>query len=247
MTDDHERVQEILAAAALHALDKEQQAEAQDVLSVHLPECTECRRAQDDFEQVVAELALATPPRHPPRLLGTRLRREVRKGHRPTRMPIAMAAVAVALVAGLGVWNTHLATRVSRAEHRQAATQANTAELIYAVSHPQSRVVSFDAPSAGAGSTAASAAQIAATYVPGRAVMYLFGSMPEPADGNVYQVWLGRSGSYSSAGTFVPESEGLVFVRIPVDATSYDTVMVTEEPVRGSTAPSERQVVSATL
>ena len=242
MSDKHELVQEYLAGAALHALDAGEQAEAEVLLAEHLPRCPDCSRAKDEFDQTVAELALAAPAKHPPRLLGTRLRKDIRKGHRPAWTPVAMVAAAVAVVVGLSAWNAHLSSRMSRAEARQAATQANTADLIYAVSHPESRVVPFD-PAGEKGQRT----QVAATYVPGRRVLYLFGSMPLPSSGHVYQVWLGKSGVFSNEGTFVPQDRGLVFVRIAVDPSGYDTVLVTEEPARGSQVPSEHRVVAATI
>ncbi|HEY1330453.1 MAG TPA: anti-sigma factor [Actinomycetota bacterium] len=241
MSDEHERVQETLAGMALHALDADEMAEARALLAAHLPTCAECSRARDEFSSLVAELALAAPPRRPPRTLGTRLRREVRHEGRRLRVPLVAAAVAVAVVAGLGAWNAHLSSRVSRAEQRQAATQADTVELINAVSHPESRVVPMTADGTRPG------AQVAATYVPGRALLYVFGSLPPPPRGHVYQVWVGRSGVFSSAGTFVPADAGTVLVRLSIDPSTYDTVLVTEEPAHGSSAPSQSQVATASL
>jgi hypothetical protein len=241
MTTEHERALEVLAGAALHALDERQLAEDQALLSTHLPLCLECRRAQTGFEQLIGELALAAAPRRPPRMLRSRLRREQKKRGGSRRAPVAAAAVAVALIAGMATWNAHLTSRVSRAEHRQAASLENAAELIYTVSHPKSKVVPLSEP------PGLQQAQIAAAYVPGGKIIYLFGSMASPHAHHVYEVWLGSRGKFSSGGTFVPQERGLVFVRISADGSGYDTVLVTEEPGEGSDTPSDAKVMTASL
>lgn len=237
---DHESVQEILAGHALHALSPSEEAGADALIAGHLPECHDCRTALAELEFVAGDLALHAAPRRPPRTLEARLRREVRRPRTSPRwLQPAVASVLVLAVAGLALWNVHLSNRMSAAEQRQA----NTAELISNIADPNSHVV----PMAVVRSDLALGARVWAAYVPGRARLYLYGFLPTPPAGEVYQVWLDRGGVYRSAGTFVPDDQGLVILRIPADPTAYDHVLITEEPTAGSPAPSARQVLVAQL
>jgi hypothetical protein len=234
MNADHERIQEILAGHALHALDDDMLPEAEFLLRTHLPECPACREAAEAFEAVAGELALAARPTDPPATLLAGLRRDLRKrGGR--RIPVGGVAVAIALIAAFAAWNANLTGQVSQARRHQA----DSSELIDTVAHPESRIVALGGSETGN--------RVLAAFVPGSDRLFLFGSMPTPGQGFVYQVWLQRAGDYSSAGTFVPESGGRVFYRIGVDASGVDTVLITEEPATGSEAPSGRRVVTASL
>jgi hypothetical protein len=142
----------------------------------------------------------------------------------------------VALVAGLGLWNAHLATRVRAAERTQAAT----AEVLAAVSHPRSHVVPLSDERRGGLS------KVAASYVPGRRGLYVFGSLPDPQRGFVYRVWLLRSGTAVPAAVFRP-GRGVVLLRLPVDATRFDELLITEELNAESSRPSGQHVVRGTL
>jgi hypothetical protein len=51
---------------------------------------------------------------------------------------------------------------------------------------------------------------------------------PEPQPGAVYQLWLGRDGEYDPYGQFLPEG-GIVILRVEVDVTRYDEILITEE------------------
>jgi hypothetical protein len=140
------------------------------------------------------------------------------------------------VVAGLGLWNAHLTTRVRAAERRQA----DTTEVLATVSHPSSHVISLRNDRGLASPT------LAASYVPGRPTLYLFGSLPEPRGGHVYEVWLLRRGKTVPAGTFRPE-RGLVLVRLGIDPSPFDELLVTEESVATNARPSGRHVVRGTL
>jgi hypothetical protein len=240
LPEDHEHVQELLAAQALGALDEGELPVVESELARHLPGCTECREALDAFRAVAGELGLAAEPQRPPRTLAARLRREVRSsgsGRRARFVPALAAGSAAVLVAGLLAWGAHLTGRVTRAEDRQI----RTTELLTAVTHPRSRVVPLSSPGRPQAEF-----QLAATFIPGRPALYLFGSMPSPTSNRVYQLWLSRAGQFSSAGTFVPE-EGHVLITFPVDPTVFDGLLITEEPQAGSSSPSERRLVTAPL
>ena len=235
---DHQAIEEALAGYALHALDEVEAVRIEALLGAHLPECASCRELLHRFQAVTGDLALAASPSRPPRLLGVRLRRDLRTHRAPIWTRAAAVAVAVALVAGLGTWTAHLSHRVNEAEQRQV----RTTEVLATVSHAQSHVVTLSAER----TAQAVPVSLAAAYIPGRPRLYLFGSMPNPSGDRVYQVWLVKGGQFASVGTFLPE-RGVVLIRIEVDARGYDGLLITEEPARGSTSPSERHVVRASL
>jgi hypothetical protein len=242
MSLDHEGVQEVLAGFALHALDQDELRRAGELMAAHLSGCDECRAALNAFEAVAGDLALAAPSRTPPKTLGLRLRREVWPAGRGRRwVTLAPAATAVAVVAGLALWNLHLTTRIGRAEERQATS----AELLTAVSHPASRVVPL--PLRGVhNASVETPAQLAAAVVPGRRVLYVFGSMPSPRNGHVYTVWLGRQDRYVNVAAFVPE-KGSVLLAVRVDTSGYERLLITEEEHEGQESPSPNRVTEISL
>jgi len=191
MRTDHESVQELLGAYALHALDAKEGERAERLVASHLPECSECREDFEAFQAVSGELALAAGGRRPPRILGARLRREVKSSRGRRLASAVLSAVAVLTLIALAGWSAHLSTRVSDAEARQAKTR----EFLATVSHPLSHVVPL-ATARPSSVEAEAQAQLAATYVPGAGTLYLFGSLPAPRSDRVYQVWVLRDGRF---------------------------------------------------
>jgi len=219
MRGDHERAQELLAGEALHALTDSDRREAARLLSTHVPGCELCRLTQESFAIVAGDLALAPRWIDPPRILLARLQR-YRRGRSGSRTParLTAAAVALALVGGLAAWNTHLVAQVAKAERARALE----GEVIATVTQPQSQVV----PLSGTG---VPGSKVVAAFVPGKSRLYLFGSLPSLPHHRVYHVWLKHGGTYSSGGTFRPDS-GSVYVRVETDPAKVDAVVVTEEP-----------------
>jgi hypothetical protein len=237
METEHEQVQAILAARALGALDDAESGAAEALIDRHLPTCDRCRYALESFAAVAGELALAEPSLRPPQSLQARLRRELAGPRIPARLGALVTAVAAIVALVLGGLSLHLTGRVSRAER----AQAQTAELISAVSVPRSKIVPLASGSAGPSRA------VAAVYVPGGGHMYVVGNLPKPASHRVYQLWLGKGGSFASGGTFLPGPKGLVLVRVAREATAYDHVLITEEPGNGSERPSGDRVAESDL
>jgi Anti-sigma-K factor rskA, C-terminal len=220
---DHEHVQELLAGFALHALDPDRLRETEELRATHLPACDECRAALASFEATAGELGIAAGAKPPPRLLDRRLRRELANDRGRRWVAYLPVAASVVVASGLLMWNAQLTSRIGHAEQRQAAS----AELLTAVSHPASKVLPL--PLAGMHTAATEApAQLAAAVIPGRAVLYLFGSMPAPNDGRVYTVWLVRSGRYENVAAFVPE-QGSVLLALRINPSGYERLLITEE------------------
>jgi hypothetical protein len=237
--DDHETIQEILAARALRTLDEAEQDAGDALVAGHLPSCAPCRAAYQDFESIAGELALGAPSMRPPAALEVRVLRDASGRQARRRTGTVAVSAAVLVVLGTGLWSMHLTGRVSRAERQQA----QTAELISAVAVPDSKVVQLAAAERSGGT-----ADVSAVYVPNRGHLYVFGNMTDPSSSDrVYQVWLGRSGLFASGGTFVPGPQGFVLVRVPAGAGAYDHVLITEESAEGSDHPSDRRIAESDL
>lgn len=71
--------------------------------------------------------------------------------------------------------------------------------------------------------------------------------MPEPPSGRVYQVWLLRPGGQPepTSSLFVPRADGSGNVAVPGSLEGVDQVLVSNEPVGGSRAPTSTPVIVA--
>jgi anti-sigma-K factor RskA len=236
--EEHERIQETLAGHALHALDDAEASQAEALVASHVATCSDCRAALQGFRHVAGELGLAAHARRPPSRLGSRIRRDTRPQRVAAWAGRVVGAAAAAAIVSVLLWNVLLTGRVSKAEHRSAQTTA----ILTTVAHPDSRVVPLAVQD-----SEVQEAQLTAAFVPGRAELFLFGSLPAPASGSVYQVWLvQRGGLFSNAGTFVPNA-GSVLLQIAADPSTYEGVLITREPHPGSQVPSSRHMVRATF
>lgn len=236
--EEHEGIKEALAGHALHALDEAEAGRAEAMLASHVPSCPECLAALEEYRFVAGELALAVSAKQPPVRLGSRIRRDTRARTVAAWAAPAVGTAAAVAIASVVLWNLTLTGRVSRAEDRSAQTTA----VLTAVAHPASRVVPMSIQNPQAGT-----AQLTAAYVPGRRELFVFGSLPAPTRGSVYQVWLvAHDGVFSNAGTFVPNA-GSVLLRIPTDPSTYAGVLITQEPHPGSDVPSSRHMVRASF
>ncbi len=172
--EGHEAIVELLAGHVLHALDEGEAARTEDLLASHVPSCPECSATLESFGAVAGDLGLVAGSRRPPRLLGLRIRRETSSRKLSVWLGRSAGVAAVLLVGAVLLWNVHLSGRVNRAEERQA----RTTEVLYTVSHPESRIVPFSAERSELESGAMTAA-----FLPGRHFLYLYGSLPDPAPG----------------------------------------------------------------
>ena len=222
--EDHERIEELLAAHALRALSPEDAAEAERLLREHVPTCERCRASVADFAELEGELALAARPVQPPDLLLRRLRNDVDPRPLLPRRRSALgwtAAVAAAVAVGLATWNTvALDNRVSRAEDREQ----RMAGALNVATDPQAQTVQLDSK------RLRPRKRLTAAYVPGRQEMSIFGSeVPDPRAGDVYRLWLIRPGGATSfVGSFHPDG-GIVVLRFQVDLAGYSGMLISEE------------------
>jgi hypothetical protein len=229
VTDDHERIDELLAGYALRSLSGEEAAEADRLLGEHVPTCERCRATLRDFVDVGGELALAASPVAPPDLVLPRLRQSIDEPRVPSkrRRPLVAWSAAVAAAAamvGFATWNTvALNHRVSRTE----TTQANFARVVSVISDPRSKTVPLGEREI---TTPPARANILGAYVPGQEEMSITGTaIPDPAPGHVYRLWLVQPGGASTfAGAFLPE-EGFVALFFSVDLAAYSGMLITDE------------------
>lgn len=230
MTEDHERIEELLAGYALLSLEGEDAAEADRLLSEHVPGCPRCRRTLADFQALTGDLALATAPADPPETMLPRIHRAMDEvpleGRRPRRGAlVAVAASAVALVA-MGGLSLVLGNRLDEAQ-----TRAGTAlEILSAMQSPGSQPV----PVAPQGETPQWSGLVEVSVPEIRTIYVASSECPEPAPGHGYQLWLGSEGRWVPVGSMFWPEDGVVLLELPdVDVSRYDAIWISEE-VAGS-------------
>lgn len=80
----------------------------------------------------------------------------------------------------------------------------------------------------------------------GQAILEVRG-MPSPGSGRVYQAWVQRDGMIEPMPTFEVGADGAGAVAVPEDVSDAQAVMLTREPRGGSSAPSERPILTVSL
>jgi hypothetical protein len=234
MADDHDRMEDSVAAFVLDACDED---EARRVRA-HIVACPSCRALFKRLSAAAAALPVATEMERPPDRLRDRILDTALSGppgapvvaaeppaaprvvafRRPVRrIPLAWGAVA-ALAAGvvvLGAWNVAL--------HRQ-----------------------LDAPPAhyslvGTGTLAGASGTVTALPRQDAAVVALTG-MPQPPAGRVYELWVtDATGQTTPDGVFVPTASGTATLGINHPLSAVRAVAVTQETgPRGAQRPTTK-------
>jgi len=227
LTEDHERIDELLAGYVLLSLSGEDAAEADRVLAEHVPSCGTCRETLSELQAVAGDLALVASPVDPPETLLPRIHRAIDEvplaGRTPRRGAfIAVAASAVALVA-LGGLSLVLGNRLSDAQ-----TRAGTAlEILSAMRSPGAQPVNVtpqDDTPPESGGVEVSAPDVRRLYI---AAEY----WPEPAPGRAYQLWLGNDDGWVPVDEMFWPEGGVVLREVEVDVSLYDKLWITEETI----------------
>ncbi|HEX5950229.1 MAG TPA: hypothetical protein VFZ96_04455 [Actinomycetota bacterium] len=230
MTDEHERNLELLAGYALIALEGPDAEKADRLLSDHVPWCITCRAALADFRDLTGELGLAATPTDPPELVLARIRRGIEDVPIRRRRGVGMVALVAGVAALLGMagFSLSLDSRATRAE----AERGTALEVLNAMRQPGADPVALEDSSAG------TVGQLVEVSGPGLEHMYLYGDdVPEPAEGNAFQLWLGSGGAFEPVGDPFAPDLGVVLLRLTVDTSRYDEILITEEPI--GTEPRE--------
>ncbi len=215
--EEHEAIEELLAAYALRALAPADAAGADRLLAEHVPGCPRCRDALEGFRAVAGELALEAPAVQPPEMLWARLRRSVAeapRGRRPAPALLAAGVVALLAVSGLAV---NLGRRAD-----QASSLLGTLTAAIAGMPTGASPLGFRGEEAPAAGSLVGIPSVERVVLVGRGV-------PPPAPGHVYRVWAGRDGAYEPLADFVPEG-GTVVLELAVDRARFDEIIITEEP-----------------
>jgi hypothetical protein len=225
VTEDHERIDELLAGYALLSLEGEDAAEADRLLSEHVPGCARCRRTLADFQALSGDLALATSPADPPETMLPRLHRAMDEvpleGRRPRRFAfVAVAASAVALVA-MGGLSLVMGNRLNDAETR-AGTALEIISAMQSSGSPPVNVAPEGSTPQESGLVEVSAPEVQRIYVASS-------NCPEPAPGHAYQLWLGNEGEWVPVGPMFRPEDGVVLLEVPVDVSHFDAIWISEE------------------
>jgi hypothetical protein len=218
--EEHERIDELLAGYALRGLTGEDAADADRVLSHHVPDCARCRETLLALSDTVADLALAVDPIEPPETLLPRLHRDIepRGGRAPVgRWAGVAAGAAVVLIAG----------GIAVSQGLRAGTLQEKNDLFAQALRYAQRPNADNARLVGAG--ASDPAPVSEVAAPDVDYFFLIGSDVPPAPaGQAYGIWLSNGVETLFAGTFVPGPEVTV-VKVPFDRSRFDRVLITLE------------------
>src|SRR4051812_6517054 len=230
---DHDALRDAAGAWVLGALSDEEAYGFQ----AHLEVCASCRDEVGRLRVAADALPLAAPPVSPPPELKTRLMAIVEAeastaAPKPARSPwwermqglmmrpsFAAAAAALLLVVG-GV--TGFAVRGG--DDSLSRVVPMTADGVKARG-AQARLVQTD-----------------------QGVEVRVDDMPAPPPGRVYQVWLQRDGDAPTPdAVFTAARDGRGSVAVLGRTSGTDTVLVTDEPLGGSSVPSRQPVLRGRL
>jgi anti-sigma-K factor RskA len=231
---DHDALRDAAGAWVLGALDEEEAWNFQ----AHLDVCAACRDEVGRLRVAADALPLAAPPVAPAPELKTRLMAivEAEAAGRPApqrrrepfwrgllaRPAFAAAAAALLLVAG------GIAGFAARGGGN--GTEATARVIPMTVSGARAR---------------GARAEIVQN---GRGYVVQVSGMPAPPAGRVYQVWLQRDGAAPSPdAVFTVDRAGRGAVGVLGTVSGRQTVLVTDEPLGGSTVPSRQPVLRGSL
>jgi len=238
-------MQDIYELYALGVLEEEERAE----ISQHLASgCAVCLNAVKRAAIQNAEvLATMTPDSAPPRRLEARLRGGVGTRARGWTWAawVAAAACLVAMTwSGLRSWRIARELEATRREVQRTDLElARVRAVLDVLNAPETRAVSFgeekQAPPRGS------------VFVnPQRGVVLIASRLPQLAPGLVYEMWvIPKTGAPKPAGLFRATEAGTAIHTLqgPLDLASTGAVAVTVEPDKGSSAPTSKPIIVASL
>jgi anti-sigma-K factor RskA len=233
--NDHDALRDAAGAWVLGALSEEEAYGFQ----AHLEVCASCRDEVGRLRVAADALPLAVPHAAPPPELKTRLMAIVEAeaeasaaAPKPRRTPFwerarglmvrpAFAAAAAALLLVVG---------------------GVTGFAVRGGDDALSRVIPMTADGAKARGAQARIVQT------GQGVEVRVSDMPAPPPGRVYQVWLQRDGDAPTPdAVFTVDRDGRGSVAVLGKTSGSDAVLVTDEPLGGSTVPSRQPVLRGRL
>jgi hypothetical protein len=221
---DHEAADALLAGYVLGSLSGEDAAEADRLLTEHVPECQDCRATLDAFQRLTGELGMAAAPSVPPETLLPRLQRTLdgpRRRGLPAWSPSRLVAAAAAAVVVVGV--AGLAITQSGGAPDPVLSQADLALVHDIKTRP--------------GTVVRSMGQTDELVPPGLEELYVMGrGVSPPPEGSTYRLWAVNGEGETWIGDFAPVN-GIVVLRVEIDPATVDHLLVTLEP--SNSEPSE--------
>jgi Anti-sigma-K factor rskA, C-terminal len=224
---DHSVIEELLAVRALGGLDTDDEIRLQRLMAEHGPDCEECRRLQDEFDETAGLLGFAldpvpVDPRIADRILAQPRPTPVREQptqRRGRRWPalVAVAAAVILVLASIAVFRPRTQT-------------------IAGVSFGQ-QVITFEG---GTG-------EVAMAYSPGEPGALIVGrDLPAPGADRTYEIWAITGTSPVSAGCVSP-TDGRLATFTNLDVSTSDLMAITVEAQSCPSAPTTQPVYTATL
>ncbi|HEY6566892.1 MAG TPA: anti-sigma factor [Actinomycetota bacterium] len=239
MSLDHTTIEELLAVQTLGGLDGDDVEVLARERAAH-GDCDECRRLEDGFAETAGRLGFSLDPEPvdagmADRIIGTpieapppnadppsddlsqrRERRAVRGWHVLVAVAAAFALIVVAAV----------------------TLRPGTTSIVDA--SPSQQIVRFE----GDGTDSAS---LAMAYTPGRPGAVFWGrNMPDPGEGQVYEIWMIQDGTPVGGGCVSPR-DGTIALAVDADIGTTEQMAVTVEDAACPAAPTTAPIMSAQL
>jgi hypothetical protein len=245
---------ELVAPYVLGALEPD---EVEQVES-HLDQCPMCRSLVEEQRRVVTVLPYLAEPRPVPARAREQLLARVRDDSaqpEPSRrdrlkafvLPSGRvgwiaAATAAVLALVFAVNSFQMQGEMEKQAEEQSEERANIAEMVQS---PGGWMTSLEGGASGAGGG------IIVDPTTNRAIMVVDG-LDQPSDDHVYVVWMvdNENGEHLNVGNLVIDEDGRgqLYITTPGALTSYDGMMITEEPDQVHVAgPSGDQIMAATF
>jgi len=241
-----EELNERLASYVLGDLTPEEVASVNQLLESHPELATEVSRLQ----KTLALLPLSLPETSPPAMLGSQILQAARDSDtsstarvsnrlrpRPNAWLGVAGSIAASVIVGLGLYGYRLHQEVIAAR----AELSRYEEAIALLRQPSNRLVSLK------GTNAIPQAFGSMVVVPSSevAVLTLQNLAPLPK-GQIYRLWEAADGKKIYCGEFKPDSQGKVFVELPLDNFMFgnSSILVTIEPSQKTPQPIGETVMT---
>lgn len=256
MIRDHSTIEELLSARALDGLDPNDQAALIAEIDAHGPDCAECRRLHDEYEEVGGRLAFALDPA------------PVREGLEEETVALAMRAPAPApQEPPSDTWAFRRRGRTERLREevgeevreglrvRLRPLVAVAAAVVLLAGGWLAREVTMGGGAPGLDVSRATivsfegeGGNLAMAFQPGTPGIFLFGSELEPvAVSETYEVWMIEDGTPVPTTCFRPLPDGSVFTFVEVQLGTTQTMAVTVEAETCPTEPTTKPILTADL
>jgi len=248
ITNNHDSLEDMVAAYALGALEPEERESAR----AHIEACAACRQARNRLSTAVAAIPLAADEVRPPSRLRARILSAAAAtppGQRaeaaparvvPLRRPrgsrvslgprwqwpawasnAAVAMLAVGLLS-LGAWNVNLQQQLNRP--------------------PSSHEILGQGALAGSQATVTTVSQ-------DKLALFSFQKLPQAPEGKVYELWLiGDDGRPQPAGVFNPDQRGSYTLVVNQDVRPVRKIALTvEQGPDGTSAPTQTPQLTGSI